>query len=118
MWKIILLVFVSINNSIKAINPKSNKVVKLKIDNIGKKVRNLLKAKNMTKSQKFPNAKANKASGICFLTFKAKVLFTKLRKVFTKTIIFWCFNVKCHIEIETHILDSFISKLVSQIIFN
>ena len=41
----------------------------------------------------------NGATG--YLTPKARLAFTQLRKAFTKTPIFWHFDPECHIQIET-----------------
>lgn len=76
MWKIILSVFLLINNCIKAVNSNSNKVIKMKknsIDNsIGKKVKNFSKAKSIKQLTKFkkPKAKVNTVSETVFSLLK------------------------------------------------
>ena len=49
---------------------------------------------------------------IGYLNFNAKVAFTKLRKVFTKALIFCDFDLECHILIEIDVFVYAIAKIL------
>ncbi len=48
-----------------------------------------------------------------FLTFEASLAFTQLKKVFTKALILYYFDLECHIRIETNISRYTISWILS-----
>lgn len=88
---------------------------------IGKKMKNLLKAKNfekLTKSKKPAKTKAKKTFKTRFFIFKARVTFIYLRKVFTKIIICYHFDPEYYIQIKINIFDYVIGKVLSQMILN
>lgn len=53
------------------------------------------------------------SSVLCFLTFKARLAFNKLKQAFIKALILHNFDLKCHICIKTDVLDYVISKIFS-----
>ena len=53
-----------------------------------------------------------------FFTFKARLVFTKLRQIFIKALIFHYFDSECHIQIKTNKSNYVISRVLSQLIFN
>ena len=53
-----------------------------------------------------------------YLTPKARLAFTKLRKSFTKAPIFQHFDLEYHIRIETHMLNYVISGILNQLTLN
>ncbi len=76
----------------------------------------------MTKFKKLDLLKANFAkvnsSGMDFLTLKAKKTFIYLQKAFTETLILRHFDPKCHIRIETDVLEYAMGGVLSQITLN
>ena len=54
-------------------------------------------------------------NSLVFCTSKARLAFIKLRQAFVKTLIFYHFDLKRHIQIETDILDYAINKILSQL---
>ena len=60
--------------------------------------------------------KSNKASN--YLIPKARLVFTQLRKTFTKAIILGYFNLECHIRIKTNVSNYAISSVLSQLTLN
>lgn len=72
-----------------------------KVGNIfNRKIKNLLKAKNIQKLSKFKNlkkVKANKTFETNLLIFKVKKMFMGLKKVFTNALILCYLNLKFHI---------------------
>lgn len=119
-----MLAFLPTNSFIKSINLNNNKVVGIKIynidDNINKKVKNLIKRKNIKKLVKFkkPKAKANRAFKSNFVIIKTRLVFIKLKQIFTKILIFYYFDLKYPIQIKNNIFGYAINKLFSQIILN
>lgn len=57
-------------------------------------------------------------SELCFLTFKARLVFTKLRQAFIKASILHHFNSKYHIYIETNISNYTINRILSYLTSN
>ena len=55
----------------------------------------------------------NKATG--YLTPDARRAFTQLRQAFTKALIFWYFDLECHIRIEIDVLGYAICGILSQL---
>ena len=68
--------------------------VEIEVDEVKKKVRNLSKSKNLSKSEKMVRCSD-------FLTLGAKLTFTKLRQAFLKAPILHHINSEHHIQIET-----------------
>lgn len=71
---------------------------------VGKKIKILSKAKNIKKSAEskksdFIKAKTKGVSKTDFVTSKARVAFTQMKKTFIKILIFCYLNLKCHIWI-------------------
>ena len=58
----------------------------------------------------------NRAIG--YLTPKARLAFIKLSKVFTKALILWHFDPKCHLRIETDVSGYAIGGVLSQLTSN
>ena len=58
-----------------------------------------------------PSKNSNRAMG--YLTPKARLAFTKLRKAIIEAPIFRYFNLECHIRIETNALGYAIRKVLS-----
>ena len=63
--------------------------------------------------KKLPSKNSNGA--IDYLIPKARLAFTILRKMFTKTLIFQHFDLECHIWIETDISGYAIGGVLSQL---
>ena len=78
------------------------------------KGKKLAKSKKPSKSGNSPNFNATEA-GPSFLTPKAKIAFNRLRLAFTKALILWHFDPKCHIWIETDVLGYAIGGMLSQL---
>ena len=74
---------------------------------VGKKVQNLPKSKNLSKSKKMVEWD--------FYTLGAKLTFTKLRQAFFKTPILHHFDREHYIQIETDALGYAIGKVLSQL---
>ena len=70
--------------------------------------------KNLSKSRNSPNSDTIE-SGPSFLTLEARSTFNRLRLTFTIAPIFWHFDPKCHIGIETDTLGYAIGGLLSQL---
>ena len=83
---------------------------KVRDDKVEKKVQKLFKSKNLSRSKKM--------IGSDFLTPRAKLAFTKLRQAFVKALILYHFDPKCHIRIETYILNYAIGGVLSQLTLN
>lgn len=119
-----MLAFLPTNSFIKSVNLDNNKVVEIKIynidDNINKKVKNLIKGKNIKKLVKFkkPKAKANRVFKSNFVIIKTRLIFFKLKQIFTKILIFYYFDLKYLIQIKNNVFGYAINKLFSQIILN
>ena len=64
--------------------------------------------------RRLPSKNLNKATG--YLTPEARLAFIKLRKTFTKGLIFQHFDLKCHIRIEINVSGYAISGVLSQLI--
>ena len=62
----------------------------VEIDEVGKKVQKTTKSKNLSKSKKT-------VGPLDFLTFRAKLAFTKLRQAFLKASILHHLDPECHI---------------------
>ena len=76
---------------------------------------NLAKSgKKSSKSGNLTNFDAPEA-GPKFLTSNAKKTFNCLRLAFTKALILWYFDLKCHIPIETNVLGYAMSEVLSQL---
>ena len=77
--------------------------------------------RNLSKSKKSRNAKSRIQTHIgamgesTFLTPGAKKAFNQLRQPFTKVLILWHFDLKCHIRIETDALGYAIEGVLSQL---
>lgn len=56
------------------------------------------------------------SSGSGFLIFGARLAFAKSRQVFIEALIFYHFDPKCHIRVETDLLGYAISGVFSQVI--
>ena len=63
--------------------------------------------------KKSPSKNSNRVTG--YLTPKARLAFIKLRKAFTKALIFRHFDLKCHIRIKTDALSYAINGVLSQL---
>ena len=48
-------------------------------------------------------------------TLEVRLLFTQLRKAFTKALIFWHFDPECHVRIETNMSGYTIGRVLSQL---
>ncbi len=81
---------------------------------IDRDIKNLSFVVKSAKSKKPNFAKAN-SSKIEFLTCKAKNTCIYLQKAFNKASIFWHFDPKRHIHIETDTLGYIISEVLSQV---
>ena len=79
----------------------------------GKKVQKISKSKNLFKSKKSSKSKDTVRS-LDFFTPRAKLAFTELKQAFLKAFIFYHRKPKCHIRIETDVLDYAISRVLSQ----
>ena len=77
---------------------------------------NLFKNKKFKKSTNMPNIGAMGEPN--FLTPDAKKTFNHLRLAFIKTLIFWHFDLKSHIRIETDTSSYAIGGVLSQLNFN
>ena len=86
------------NDGLKRVEPKLEKLAKsLKLFKSGNlKGKKLAKFKKLSKSRNLPNFDAKKA-GASFLTPEARSAFNRLRLAFTKDLILWHFDPKCHI---------------------
>ena len=77
--------------------------------------------RKLSKSKKSKNAKSAIQMSIrateepTFLTSVTKDAFNKLRQVFTKTLILWNIDLKCHIQIETNVSGYTIGRVLSQL---
>ncbi len=80
-------------------------------------IKNLSSVVKSAKSKK-PNFVKNNSSKTEFLILRAKKAFIYLRKAFTKAPIYWHFNPKRYIHIETDALGYAISGVLSQIIWD
>ena len=85
--------------------------VEVEVDEIGKKVRNLSKSKNSSKSKR-----TVKCSD--FLILGAKLAFTKLRQAFFKALILYLFHLELHIWIETDASGYTIDGVLSHLTLN
>ena len=79
-------------------------------DKIGKKRQKTSKFKNFFKSKKL--SKSKKTLGSDFLIFRTKLVFTKLRQTFIKSLILYHFDLKRHIQIETDASGYVISRVL------
>lgn len=75
-------------------------------------------------SDKIDNKNVNLSSNIKkmnfkigFFIFKAKLVFTQLRKMFTKALILYHFNLQRYIQLKTEALGYTIGKALSQMTF-
>ena len=87
-----------------------------------------LKGQKMSKSRKLSKSEKNSSkngnsstfnateSGPSFLTPEARSAFNRLRLAFTEALIFWHFDPKCHIRIETNALGYAIGGVLSQLV--
>lgn len=87
-----------------------------------KKVKNLLKTKNIEKLVKFKKSdftktKTNKVSKTGFCTFEAIIAFTQLKKNFIKAQIFCDFDLEYHIWMEIDALGYTISRVLVAFFF-
>ena len=62
-----------------------------------------------------PLTSKNLNRAIGYLTPKARLAFTQLKKAFTKALILQHFDLKCHIRIETNTSGYVIGKILSQL---
>lgn len=70
---------------------------------------------NETDSRKVEkNLSKASSSGTCFITSEVRIVFTYLRKVFTKASILHHFHPKCHIQIEINESGFTIGDTLSQ----
>ena len=53
-----------------------------------------------------------------FLIPKTRLAFTKLKQAFVETLIFYHFDPKCHIQIETNTSGYAIGEILSQLTLN
>ena len=126
MLKTIMLSQMLITNEVLAANEVGS--VK-RSDTLIEKYRKLLKTRKLSKSWKLaksgkkllksgnlPNFDTNKNKP-SFLAFDAKMAFNYLRLTFIKARIFWHFDPKCHIWIETNALRYAISDVLNQLTF-
>lgn len=81
--------------NIRPIKAEDDKVIGTKGGG-DKKIKNCSKSKNLTKSKKFDSIKVKIISSpkIVFLISEAKLVFTQLKKAFTKILIFYHFDLK------------------------
>ena len=70
-----------------------------------------------SKNQDFSPNSRNKKAGTGFLTPKARLVFTQLKKAFEKAPILHHFNAKSHIQIETDAFSYNIGSILSQLFF-
>ena len=68
--------------------------------------------------KKSPLTSKNSNRAISYLTPKARLAFTQLRKAFTKTSILWHFAQECYIRIETDTSSYAIAGVLTQLILN
>ena len=93
-----------------------NKSKKLKSKKLFKS-QNLVKSeKKLSKIENLPNFNIKKVES-SFLTFDAKIAFNYLWLTFIKTLIFWYFDSKYYIQIETNVFRYVINNKLSQQIF-
>lgn len=74
----------------------------------------LAKKKNYQKTFEFKKS----VRSLGFFIFKDKLIFIKLKQAFVKTLIFYHFNLECHIQIKTNISHYTIDKVFSQLVLN
>ena len=87
---------------------------KVEVDEIGKKVQETFKSKNLFKSQNL--SKSKKTIGFSdFLIPGAKLAFIKLRQAFFKAPILYHFDLECHIRIEKDVSGYAIGGVLSQL---
>ena len=93
-----------------------------KLSKSGKsKSEKMSKSQNLAKSEKKSSKNGNSINSNAtkdepkFLTPNARTAFNRLRLAFTEALIFWHFNPKCHIWIETDALGYTIGKVLSQL---
>ena len=79
-------------------------------DKVGKKNQKISKSKNLFKSKKTVESD--------FLTSRAKLVFTKLRKIFVKAPILCYFDLKRYIRVETDISGYVIGRIFCQLTLN
>ena len=72
------------------------------------------KLKKPSKSRNLPNFNTMETRP-SFLTSDARIVFNCLRLVFTKTLIFWHFDLDCYILTETDALNYIINSMLSQL---
>ena len=77
-------------------------------DEVEKKVQKTSKSKNLSKSKKT-------VGPLSFFIPGVKLAFTKLKQVFLKALIFYHFDLECHIRIEIDELGYAISGVFSQL---
>ena len=87
---------------------------KVKEDEVGKKDQKTFKSKNLFKSKKLSKSKKIVRS-LDFFTPEARLVFTKLKQVFVKALIFYHFDSKRHIQIKTDVLNHAIGEVFSQL---
>ena len=94
-----------------------SEVVGYKIDNseveddkIWKKDQKTSKSKNLFKSQ---NLFKSKKTELDFFTFRARMVFTKLRQMFVRAVIFHHFDLEYHIRVEMDVSGYAISEILS-----
>ena len=74
------------------------------------------KSKKRSKNRNSPNFNTTEA-GQSFLTLNTRTAFNCLWLAFIKALIFWHFNSKCHICIETDASSYAMGRVLSQLIF-
>ena len=102
-------------NRKKTDNDEVDDEVDNEVDNeIGKKGQKTSKSKNLFKKL----SKSKKTVKSDFLTLRAKLAFIQLRQAFFKALIFYHFNSKRHIQIETDVSSYAIGEVLSQLILD
>lgn len=72
----------------------------------------------ITKNHNFLSNFKNIDIGLRFFIFKTKLAFTKSKQLFIKVLIFYYFNPKYHIQIETNTFKYAVSKFFRQLTLN
>ena len=82
-------------------------------DEVGKKNQKTSKYKYLFKFKKLFNSKKILRSE--FFTPRARLAFTKFRQAFVKALIFYHFDPKCYIRVETDASSYIIGRVLSQL---
>ena len=84
----------------------------LKIKKLSKSQKSAKSRKKLLKSGNLPNFDTKK-KGLNFLTLNIKMAFNYLWLVFTKALILWYFDLKCHIQIAINALSYAVGGMLS-----